>query len=271
MALPFRASAASVLAVMMAGCAIAPGPTDAEQAVINELTSKSLVGASPEAIAAAEAADPITRAAFWDEEYQRNPADRDTALAYARASRAVGQPARAASVANQALALHPGDPALQRVLGAALIEDNRAAAAVEPLREVLRATNGSVDSLTLLGAALDHIGEHAEAQDLYAQALLADPTDLKALTNLGVSLILTGEPEAAERVLRDASSAPGANANTRQNLALALALQGRFAEAEALAQQDQPADAAKENVAYVRALMTRPDRWQALRGLTAGD
>ena len=258
MLLFLRRTSAVWLCASAAACASAPAPTSEEAALRSHLLSKSIAPSDRTTRDAVAKEPPLRQAAFWAEEYEKNPADRRAATEFARASRAIGQPARAVVIANQALALHADDLALLRTLAASLIDDGRAAAAIEPLRRANQVHGQSVRTLTLLGAAYDAIKRHDEAQDQYRAALQIAPDDLAALNNSGMSYILSGDPVAAERVLRQAVSARGANAQARQNLALAMSLQSRFEEAEALAQQDVAADIARQNIAFVRTLVGTP-------------
>ncbi len=263
------ASAALVALVSVSACAVAPTKTPEEYELAEMMAAKRLTPGTQAARQAASQADPLSRAAFWSEEYERNPADLQAAREHASAQRAVGRAGVAAGVAQGALSLHPSDRGLLLILGAALIEDGRAGAAVEPLQ---RASDlDPLDPLALLrlGAALDHTGEHAAARMRYQRALNLQGQTPAALTNMGMSYVLEGDPEAGERYLRQAVNLPGSDHRARQNLALALALQGRFADAEAMAQNDQSVELARANVAFVRSMITRPARWDALRSVTS--
>ncbi len=255
-------------AASLTACATAPEMTPNEQALVDDLQNNSLAPATVEARKAVKREDTLTQAAFWAQEYENSPADRQVALEFARASREIGRPARAAAVANQALAIHPNDKDLLAVLGAALIEDGRAAAAVEPLQRAARLEGDNAHVLVYLGAAFDHDGRHEEARRAYADAMAAGGETPQLLSNIGLSYALDGDAETAEDYLRRAAALPGADARVRQNLALALALQGKFDEAEVIALQDVSAQTATANVNYVRSMISRPRRWESLRSNT---
>ena len=90
------------------------------------------------------------------------------------------------------------------------------------------------------------------------------PDEPSILSNLALSHALAGEPEQAEPLLRRAMDNDLASPQVRQNLALVLALQGRFDEAEQIAAIDSTPEMAAANMAYVRAMMTSPRRWDSL-------
>lgn len=264
--LPAYALAVSV--ALTGGCALAPGHTDAERDLLEAAGRRDIAPASAAERRAIAAESLVAQGAFWAEEYDNNPADREAAARLAAVSRQLGNPSRAVLVANQALTLHAEDPELLLHLGAALVEDGRAEAAVAPLERLAAMRSDAAHPYSLLGAALDTVGRHEEAQGRYAEALALSPDDPTILSNLGLSYVLAGDPARGERHLRRAANAPGSDARVRANLALAVAVQGRFEEAEAIAQQDLSAEEAAANIAYVRAMLTRPRRWEAadLRG-----
>lgn len=250
---------------LVAACATSTAPTPEEAALIEELGSRSVTPASRAERDQVRSADLVTRAAFWGEEYENNPADREAAVEYARASRAMGRPAQAASIANSALALRPNDPELLTELGSALIMDGRSDAATQPLRRAAQIAPEDARARNLYGAALDQAGAHEDARVQYEAALALRGEDAAILSNYAMSYTLSGDPESAEGLLRRALELPGADGRVRQNLALALALQGKFEEAERLAQQDLPREVALANVSYVRTLIDRPRQWDGLR------
>ncbi len=261
-------AAAAIALAFTSGCALAPAHTDAERELLDTAQRRDIAPASRAERRAIAEQSLVAQGAFWAEQYENNPADRDSAVAFADISRRLGNPARAATVANQALTLHPEDPDLLRILGAALIEDGRAEAAVGPLERLVARSRDDAHALNVLGAALDSTGRHGDAQTRYREALRLSPDDVAVLTNLGLSYVLAGDPAEGERHLRRAAELPGADARVRANLALSVAVQGRFQEAEAIAQQDLSADEAAANIAYVRAMLSGPRRWEAasLRG-----
>jgi Flp pilus assembly protein TadD len=247
--------AAVILPLVLSACATAPEATPQELALAERLGSKDIVPADPAVIASMADKDPFTRLEFWQAEYDKNPADAAAGVELAKTYRQLRRHGEAVRLANKLAALHPENADVLRILGASLIADNRAAAAVKPLTRAHDIASDNADVLSLLGVAHDNIGEHAKAREQYRKAIKVTPDHRNAQVNLAVSFLLDGKPEFAETVLRDVATRRGANPTIRQNLALALALQGKYSEAEALAQQDLDASAARESVAAVRTMM----------------
>ena len=210
--------------------------------------------------------DMLTQMAFWAGEYQAFPNDLEAAQRFADALRLGGRHDRAAQIAAEALGRFPDDRALMTTYGLAQLAGAHPQEALRPLALIAQAEPENWRVRNALGAALDQLGRFSEARRAYQEALALHPDDANVLTNLGVSHLMAGAPEEAEPILRQATALPGAPAQARQNLAIALALQGRFDEAEQLARVDLPPDAAAANVAYLRALLSDPRRWDELRG-----
>lgn len=256
-----RRTALLVSVLFASACSFAPRHTDEELALLERAGGRGIAPATAEARAAIGDQELVAQAAFWAQEYENNPADREAAAAYASVARRLGNASRAAQVANQALSFDPDNVDLLKTLGAALIEDGRAPAAVAPLTRAVGLAGRDADALNLLGAALDHVGDHDAARARYHEALELSGEDAGILANLGLSHLMAGDPYAAEPPLRAAAGLPGADARIRSNLGLALALQGRFEEAETVLQQDLSVADAASNIAYVRAMLSGPRRW----------
>ena len=94
------------------------------------MQAKSIVPTSPEVRDAARRQDLLGQAAFWGEEYEKNPDDREAAFEFTRVLRRIGNPLRAAEVAQQTLALYPNDQPLSYELGLALTQQGREAEAI---------------------------------------------------------------------------------------------------------------------------------------------
>ena len=108
------------------------------------------------------------------------------------------------------------------------------------------------------GAVLDQMGQPEQARNYYETALKIQPEDPSILSNLALSYALSNELTTAESLLRRAQASPKANMRVRQNLALVLALQGKYEEAQDVASRDLGPEQGAENIAYMRAMMTRP-------------
>ena len=226
-ALPFFALLTS------AACATteAEPQVSAEEQAYKEAIELALKPATPEEIAQAERSDPITRANFWANEYQKDPANADVTVRFMRALRKIGSHERVAEIASAAIPIHPTEHELMLELGRSFMAQNRytdAAQAFARSADLSPPTDAA--PLAALGLAFDRLEDHGQAQEAYELALQRDPNRVSTLSNYGLSLALTGQIEAAETALRRAVEAPGADGRVRQNLALILGLQGRFDE-----------------------------------------
>ena len=108
-------------------------PTPQEEALAEELQNASIVPATAEERAAIKSQDLLTQAAFWAEALELNPGDHEAAVELSIAVRKLGNAARAAEIARQALALRPDSPELQTALGLALAAAGQGEQAIEPL------------------------------------------------------------------------------------------------------------------------------------------
>jgi Flp pilus assembly protein TadD len=248
--------------LIASGCATAPS---VEEDALKSSLVRDIAPQTQEARETIARQDVLTQAAFWAKEYDKNPADHEAALELAKIVRTLGNAERAAEVASQALTLYPKDPELLLVAGQALIENAQAASALDFLQSAATVRPGSWQTQLALGVAYDQLGEPVRARAAFNRALALKPNHPGILSNLGMNYAADGDPAMAERYLRQAVSLPDAPIQARQNLALVLALQGRFAEASALAQEDLSTELAEQNIAYVRAMIVRPKRWESLR------
>ncbi len=251
-----------VLAVSVTACATAPNKE--EVALVQSMT-RNIQSEGRAARDDIERQDILTQATFWAKEYEINPADREAALKLAKLVRTIGNPARAAAIGSQALTLFPTDEELLLVTGQALIEEGRSANAVTYLQAALQQNPTNARVLSALGVAYDQSDRHTLAMQSFRKANAYAPNDPKILSNIGISYALQGKPDMAETWLRRAVALPNADIQSRQNLALILGLQGKFEEAETTASIDMPKTLAMNNIKYVRAMITRPQAWNALR------
>ena len=256
---------AASLAALAACATTEPTPIEAE--LLASATPEDIAPATSVARSAIAKEDPITRAAFWGEEYDKNPGDLEAARAFTESLREIGSFQRAAEVAAQAMGLHGQDLELAVTLGRSLVAMGDAATG----REALRAAHGIAPQdwrpLAALGVANDQLGRHAEARKAYTDALLRNPDALSVRINMALSHALEGDPVKAEALLRDLADRPDADPRVRQNLALVVGLQGRFDEAQRIAGEDLPPEIAAANADSLRDLLApRERRWDALRG-----
>ena len=219
--------------IAIAGCATtdAAEPLTAEEQAYKDAIEQALVPATPEEIARAERSDPITRANFWSNEYQKNAAHLPTTVAFMRSLRRIGSHERVLEIASTSLPIHPTSYEIYLELGRSyLATDKPTEAAQAFVRSADYSPETEAAPLAALGLAFDRLENHAQAQEAYLIALERQPERVSTLSNYGLSLALTGNLVEAEAALRKAVEQPGADVRVRQNLALILGLQGRFDE-----------------------------------------
>lgn len=255
-----RLAFAGIVALTASGC-LSRNPLTG-----NPLTTGSIDAGAPQSTARRD----VGRLA---ERYARDPSDIGTAMAYAQALRATDQGPQAAAVLQQAALRNPKNPAVLAAYGKSLAEIGRFNEAAEVLRNAHSPANPDWRVLSAQGAVADQMGDHALAQRYYEAALKIVPGEPAVMSNLGLSYALAKRLPEAEATLRQASADPRADGRVRQNLALVLGLQGRFGEAEQVLVRDLgPAEAA-QNVAALRAFVSQPNAWKAIRSAekTGGD
>ncbi|SEP70151.1 Flp pilus assembly protein TadD, contains TPR repeats [Devosia sp. YR412] len=196
--------------------------------------------------------------------YKSNPKDRNIAIHYAAALRAVGQNKQAVSVLEISMDQYPQDPDVNVAYAKALTADGRFEQSLQVLDNVIRPEAPDWNALLVKGATLDQLGRNGEARALYTQALVFAPGEAAIEANMGLSYAMTNELPAAEQHLRRAVQMQGATSRVRQNLALVVGLQGRFDECRALYAAELPPEQVESNMAYVRALLTQQNRWDMI-------
>ncbi|MEM6625473.1 MAG: hypothetical protein AAGB25_05775 [Pseudomonadota bacterium] len=254
---------AAVSAIALAGCAKAPTP---EEKYMSELVEqKNLLPATPEERETAKRLEPLAQAAFWNDEYDKNPGDYENALEFAKALQLINSHKRAAEITAQALALKPGDPALAMTYAKSALHEGRPDLAGSALEQAEPNVDNDWKFYSMIGICFDQVGDHANAQLRYMRALRISPDNPKVLSNLGLSQALSGDPAQAEKTLRRAVGLPEADAQIRQNLALVLGVQGKFEEAAKLSASDLPQTIVRENNDYYRSLLSQDRHWGALK------
>lgn len=196
--------------------------------------------------------------------YKSNPRDKNVAINYAAALRAVGQPKQAIAVLEVGIDAHPGDVDISVAYAKALTADGRFEQSLSVLDNVIRPDVPDWNALLVKGATLDQLGRNAEARQYYTQALTIAPAEASIEANLGLSFAMTNELGIAEQHLRRAVQMGGASSQIRQNLALVVGLQGRFDECRAMYAAELPPEQVNNNMAYVRALLTQQNRWDVI-------
>ena len=248
------------LAVAFAGglgaCATQQSVEDAEFNLALETAKAETLPATAEEIEAAKRADPLTAANFWSNEYEKNPANLETSVAFASALREIGSHERALEIASQTLILYPESDELLVVLGQSLMSMGQNQAATDVLLKATALNPLNADAFAIRGLVLDRQERHRDAQRSYMRALALDPTRSATRSNYAMSLTLSGELRGAETALREALEGDGGeNIRIRENLALVLGLQGKFADLQALTANNTPSRAAENNEALLRGLV----------------
>ena len=216
---------------------------------------------------AAPSQEQLTYAARLQKDFKRNPDNPDVALAFAESLREIGRESDVAGVLEMASAKAPGNPALLSAYGRQVLRDGRPGDALAILKEAEAAGARDARVYSAQGAALDQLGRSGEARKRYEHALTLDPNNSTVLANLGLSYALSDDIDKAEATLRRAASDPAAHPKVRQNLALVLAMQGKFREAETVASRDLSPDDVAVNMAYLKKMMSSPNRWDQLKGI----
>ncbi|MEL7232379.1 MAG: hypothetical protein AAGJ85_07705 [Pseudomonadota bacterium] len=228
-------SVAALIAVSLVGACASTGggtaETGADAKAYEQAMLDAMAPATAEEIAAAERSDPLTRANFWAQEFQKDQANPATALAFMRSLRAIGSHDRVIEVGSSILPFQPDNYEILLEVGRSLLANNQPEAAAQALvRSADFSPPTEAAPLAALGLAFDRMEQHGLAQEAYREALKREPARISTLSNYGLSLALSGRLSEAERQLRLAAGTPGADARVRQNLALVLGLQGKFDE-----------------------------------------
>jgi Flp pilus assembly protein TadD len=235
---------AGVAALMISGCAM------------NSTVSPDYAG-QPRAQAQQGLAELTAR-------YKSNPGDKGIAINYAAALRAQGQSGQAVAVLEVSMGHYPHDVEVSVAYAKALTAEGRFDQALTVIDNSIRPDAPDWNALSIKGAILDQMGRNPEARTLYGQALTIAPGEASIEANFGLSFAMTNDLSSAEQHLRRAVSMRGATSQIRQNLALVLGLQGRFDECKAIYAAELPPDQVEANMAYVRALLTQQNRWDAI-------
>lgn len=253
----FIRSVSALTLLGIAACASSPASqvTETQEDIYAAAIAEATQGASAEQRAAADRADPLTRASFWGEEYRKNPMDPDITRSFMSALRGINSDERVVEVAATAIALHPENAGIY-------LENGRALMALQRVQEAAISFAKASDfaapddpvPFAALGVAFDRLEDHKQAQRAYAYALDIEPTRVSTLSNYGMSLALTGQLDAAETQLRKAAAQPDADTRVRQNLALILGLQGKFDEM-AVVDPTAPRRSIEANRAALRQMM----------------
>ena len=197
--------------------------------------------------------------------YDRNPGDKQVAMAYASILRMNSFNDQALAVMRKAAIQHPEDRDILAAYGKALAGAGDFPTALDAIQRAQDPTRPDWRLISAEGAIYDQTGRPEIARQRYDAALRLRPNEPSVLSNLAMSHILEGNLPRAEQILRTAVEQPGADSRVRQNLALAIGLQGRFAEAEAIARRELSPQQAEANVAYLRSMLSQQNAWNLIK------
>ncbi|MGB8817480.1 MAG: tetratricopeptide repeat protein [Rhizobiaceae bacterium] len=197
--------------------------------------------------------------------YEKDPKNRDAAIAYANVLRMTGQNEQALAVMRQTAIYHANDRAVLAAYGKALAAVGQFDGALDAIQRAQRPEFPDWKLLSAEGAILDQLGRPEEARDRYRKASDLQPNEASIQSNLGMSYLLQGDLKTAETYLGAAARSPGADSTVRQNLALVIGLQGRFDEAEQVARRELSPEQAEANVAYLRRMLAQQDSLSKLK------
>lgn len=256
--------ASMALSLAFAGCSSVPAGENVQAAELNKAILEANAPASEEEIAAANRADPLTRANFWSKEYAKNPADLDVAITFANALRQIGSEDRAIDVASQTAVLHPGNADLLMIIGRSMVAKQDYVSAAQAFRRAAQYDPQMAAAWAALGTSFDRLDRHLDAQVAYEKALAIQPDRTSTLTNYGLSLALSGDLQGAEQQLLKAVAQPNADLRVRENLALIQGLQGKYEEMSVTSGAHAPNAIVRQNVEALQS-MVRPTRnWDSL-------
>ncbi|MBU1287966.1 MAG: tetratricopeptide repeat protein [Alphaproteobacteria bacterium] len=256
---------ALVLAATTTGCASTASKQEkAQKAELEKAMEEAMKPASPEEVAAANRADPLTKANFWSKEYTKAPENLETAITFAKALREIGSDDRAIDVLSQVMVIHPDSADLLMVLGRALSTKQDFSAAIQAYSQAATLEPQRAEAWAALGTAFDQIDRHADAQAAYERALAIEPTRTSTLANYGLSLALAGDLAGAEAKLRLADAQPDTDTRVKENLALVLGLQGKYVEMKAASGGNAPTRIIEQNAELLREMVQPTRTWDAL-------
>lgn len=210
--------------------------------------------ASAEQRAEADRADPLTRATFWNREFDLDPTDIEAGLKLAAALRAIDQPDAAADAAQKIVLQQPDNIDALLEVGRDRIAQGQAFYGISALEKAQSLAPSDWRAPSLLGVAYEQVGRIDDAWAAYQRALSLSPANPSILSNLAMFHVARGETAEAETLLRQAASDPRSGIQVRQNLAFVLGLEGKLDEAERLMRRDLPPEIADNNLAYLKAM-----------------
>jgi Flp pilus assembly protein TadD len=192
---------------------------------------------------------------YWGNEYQKKPADLQTALNYSRNLKALGEKQKAFSILQQASVLHGSNAELASEYGRMALDFDQINVASRLLEIADSPTNPDWKVISARGTVLAKQGLYKDAIPFYERALALAPNQTSILNNLALANAMSGDAQKAEDILRQVADKDAGAPKVKQNLALVLGLQGKYDEAKSVGGSTLTADAAAENSDYVRKMV----------------
>ena len=192
---------------------------------------------------------------YWGNEYQKKPADLQTALNYSRNLKALGEKQKAFAILQQASVLHGSNTELASEYGRMALDFDQLNVASRLLEIADSPTNPDWKVISARGTVLAKQGRYKDALPFYERALALSPNQPSILNNLALASAMSGDAKKAEDMLRQVAEKGDSSPKVKQNLALVLGLQGKYDEAKTVGGSTLTADAAAENSEYVRKMV----------------
>ncbi len=192
---------------------------------------------------------------YWGNEYEKKPADLQTALNYSRNLKALGEKQKAFAILQQASVLHGSNTELASEYGRMALDFDQLNVAARLLEIADSPTNPDWKVISARGTVLAKQGQYKDAIPFYERALALAPNQPSVLNNLALANAMSGDAKKAEDILRQVADKGGNSSKVKQNLALVLGLQGKYDEAKTVGGSSLTADAAAENSDYMRKMV----------------
>ncbi len=196
------------------------------------------------------------QATKWARKHQKDPADANTAINYARSLKAIGAKQKALEVTERTYQFNPGNAELASEYGRLALDLGKVQLADQLLNKALRdSRNPDWRLLSALGTVQAKRGNHKKAQTFYVAALKQQPGATSVYNNLALSYALDGKAGDAEKLLKEAVNKGHNSQVVRQNLALVLGIQSKFDEAQEVAMMDLDEKRIDNNEQFLRKMV----------------
>jgi Flp pilus assembly protein TadD len=248
---PIGASAAFVLALLLAGCQGGMSPDENASGQ----SSAALMKVADETRAGGDLGTAIS---LYRRVHEMRPTDAKPLEKLGSTLTQLGAYTEAATAFRAGLDLDESNPDLHRGLAVVLLSLNQPEPAVHEAEAALKKREDDPRLYNIMGVAQDLMGRHEQAQDAYLNGLRLAPKSNGLRNNYGLSLALTGDYGAAATTLTEIADDPAAPPRYRLNLALVYGLAGDDKKASSIARTALDEAAVRNNLSYY-ALLRRMD------------